>query len=333
MSVRALVALAMTVVCALFAPVVGRGFSSGDDSPAVGRGFSPGVLAGTEGPAYMQAAPQFRTSSELVPVYATVQDASGRLVPDLKQDDFVVLDNGREQRITFFSSAPAPISVVVMLDRSISMKAHDDAIVEAGTAFVRALQPDDQARIGSIGLRVRIEPPKFTADHHALLEALRASPTDGPQSPVWESVDQSITALYGIPGRRVVLLMTDGRNDTGDPRAADFKDVYDRLQRSGVMLYAIGFGETRVADGRSVIDSPDPGLKRLADVSGGGYFEMTDAADMTRLFTRVAEELRQQYWLGFEPARRDGKLHDIRVRVKRPGLTARARQTYLAPAK
>jgi Ca-activated chloride channel family protein len=323
MSARGLVVLAMTVVS------VGRGVSPGEGAQAVGRGFSPGMVV----PAYVQATPQFRTSSELVPVYATVQDASGRLVPDLQQDDFVVSDNGREQPISFFSNAAAPFSVVVMLDRSVSMKPHHDAIVEAGTAFIQALQNDDQARIGSLGLRVRIDPPKFTGDRRMLLDALRAAPTDGPQSPVWESVDQSITALYGMAGRRVVLLMTDGKNDTGDPRAADFKDVYDRLQRSGVMLYAIGFGDTRVADGRSVIDPPDPGLKRLADVSGGGYFEMTDVADMTRLFTRVAEELRQQYWLGFEPTRRDGRLHDIRVRVKRQGLTARARQTYLAPAK
>ena len=299
----------------------------------VGRGFSPGTIAGPEGPTYVRLGEQFRTTSELVPVYVTVQDASGRLVPDLRQEDFTIHDNGREQPGAFFSNANAPFTAVVMLDRSRSMKAHHEVINDAGAAFVQALQPDDQARIGSLGVRVRIEPQKFTSDRAVLLDVLRASSTDGDQSPVWESVDQSITALYGLTGRRVVLLMSDGDNDTGDPRAADFKDVHDRLQRSGVMLYAIGFGMPRTSSGRTVVDPPDPGLKRLADTSGGGYFEMTDAADMTRLFTRVAEELRQQYWLGFEPARRDGKLHEIRVRVKRPGLTARARQTYLAPAR
>ncbi len=290
------------------------------------------VLAAVAAPVVAEGV-QFRTTSEVVPVFATVQDTSGRLVADLRQEEFEIFDNGREQPISFFSSASVPFSVVVMLDRSASMKPHESAIVEAGTAFINALQPDDQAQIGTIGLRVRIDPPKLTGDRTALVEALRAAPVDGPESPVWESVDRSITALYGVPGRRVVLLMSDGRNGTGDARAASFKDVYDRLQRAGVMLYAVGFSQPRQDGGRTILDPPDPGLKRLADISGGGYFEMTDTADLTRLFTRVAEELRHQYWLGFEPARRDGKLHDIRLRVKRAGLVVRARQSYLAPAK
>ena len=77
---------------------------------------------------------------------------------------------------------------------------------------------------------------------------------------------------------------------------------------------------------------PDKKLRELAVVSGGGYFEATNAADLSRLFTRVAEELHRQYWIGFEPTKRDGKLHEIKVKVKRPGMVARARQSYLAPS-
>ena len=76
---------------------------------------------------------------------------------------------------------------------------------------------------------------------------------------------------------------------------------------------------------------PDPGLKELAEDSGGGYFEVTHETDLKALFTRVAEELHRQYWIGFEP-RADGKVHTLKLTVKKPGLTVRARQTYLAPA-
>jgi hypothetical protein len=72
-------------------------------------------------------------------------------------------------------------------------------------------------------------------------------------------------------------------------------------------------------------------LRRLADDSGGGYFEVTNAERLGPLFTRVAEELHRQYWLGFAPPVRDGKVHQIAVTVKRPGMTARARQSYVAP--
>jgi len=75
---------------------------------------------------------------------------------------------------------------------------------------------------------------------------------------------------------------------------------------------------------------PDKGLKKLAAETGGGYFELTQAADLNSTFTKVADELHRQYVLGFSPKVLDGKLHKLDVRVKQLGMTARARKTYLA---
>ena len=75
---------------------------------------------------------------------------------------------------------------------------------------------------------------------------------------------------------------------------------------------------------------PDPGLRKLAEQSGGGYFELTWHDRLSDTFTRVADELHHQYWLGFPPARLDGKEHTIEVRVKRAGMTVQARKTYVA---
>lgn len=73
-------------------------------------------------------------------------------------------------------------------------------------------------------------------------------------------------------------------------------------------------------------------LKKLAEDTGGGYFELKRTADLNTTFTRVAQELHSQYVLGFSPAALDGKVHKIDVRVKRTGMTARTRKTYVAAA-
>ena len=284
--------------------------------------------------AMRQEPTQFRSSTEIVSVYTTVQDRTGRLVPDLKKEDFVVLDNGKEQPLTHFSNEATPFTVVVMLDQSGSMRPHRDAIIDAASAFVQQLTPVDKARIGRLGYRIQIDPPQFTSRTELLLQVLRQGLGDAGASPVWLSVDQSITALYGLEGRRVILLMSDGQDAPADnQRQTSFKEVVERLRRANVMVYAIGFSPSEYRDGRTRFERPSENLRKMAEISGGGYFEMGgDTADMTKHFMRVAEELHHQYWLGFEPPKRDGKVHEIQVRIKRQGMNARARQSYVAPA-
>jgi hypothetical protein len=77
-------------------------------------------------------------------------------------------------------------------------------------------------------------------------------------------------------------------------------------------------------------DKPDPGLAKLAAESGGGYFELDNTANLSATFARVAEELHRQYAMGFTPDKLDGKTHKLEVRVSKPGMTARARRSYVA---
>jgi hypothetical protein len=78
-------------------------------------------------------------------------------------------------------------------------------------------------------------------------------------------------------------------------------------------------------------DWPDPGLARVAQESGGGYTEIRLGEDLGVAFARVADELHSQYLVGFAPPKRDGKVHDIEVRLTQRGLTPRARKSYVAP--
>jgi VWFA-related protein len=109
-----------------------------------------------------------------------------------------------------------------------------------------------------------------------------------------------------------------------------FGTVLDRAQVDEVMVYAIGLAGEIIAYGRPTRTRPDSSLKKLAAETGGGYFELSRADQLTSTFTRVALELHSQYVLGFTPQSRDGKTHKLDVRVKKPGMTARARKSYVA---
>ena len=281
-------------------------------------------------------AAQFKVSTDLVRVYATVQDKASRLVPDLKQEDFTITDNGKVQPIALFSNDIAPFSVIVMLDHSRSMYSHQFEMRDAAIAFVRKMLPTDKARIGSFGdgtgNRVVIKPPAFSSSQGELLEVLQVPIGLGQGSPVYISIDQSITALSNRDERRVVLIFTDGYDEPASTLLkVEFKDLINRVRETNVMVYAIGFTDVQQRTGKAPeITPPDKGLRLLAEDSGGGYFEVRDPAELTDLFTRVAEELHRQYLLGFAPPANDGKIHTIKVTTRRPDLIVRAKQTYQA---
>ena len=107
----------------------------------------------------------------------------------------------------------------------------------------------------------------------------------------------------------------------------------DRARDGDVMVYAIGL-QSEFFDGQRMVRSkPDRGLRRIADETGGGYFELRKTAELAPTFTRVAQELHSQYALGFEAKQLDGRVHKLSVKVKQPGMTARARRSYVAAKK
>src|SRR3954464_2355030 len=96
-----------------------------------------------------QQAPTFKSGTRIVPVIATVTDAQGRLVPNLEQDDFTILDNGKPQEIAFFEDEVRPFTAVVMLDFSGSMTANLELLKRASEQFLIRMVPQDKAQVGS----------------------------------------------------------------------------------------------------------------------------------------------------------------------------------------
>jgi Ca-activated chloride channel family protein len=273
-----------------------------------------------------QQNPIFRSSNKTVPIYATVTDKSGRLIPGLVQDDFQIFDNAKPVPTTLFINEIQHIKVVVMLDTSGSMTLTYDLLKQSAEQFVLRLLPEDRARIGSFSEPGRIKlSPEFTGNRDELIRILRNDIDFGDGTALWDAVDVGMTALAGLDGRRVVLAFTDGDDNMSKH---SLNDCMKRAQNEEFMIYAIGL-ESRMGNQTT---KPDAGLKKIANETGGGYFELKSAADLNSTFTRVAQELHSQYVIGFSPATLDGKLHLIDVKMKDPSMLARGRKSYVATA-
>jgi len=299
---------------------------------------SAGVLLAAQA----QRQPPFRSGARTVAVYATVTDKDGRLVPDLGREMFDIREGGKPQPLTVFSNDVQPISLVTLLDRSGSMRGNNGLVAQAAAAFVDRLGPGDKTRIGTFAERIEIEPAEFTGDRAVLHRVLQATAAVTGPTPLWNAIDEALEALHAQDGRKVVLVFSDGGDSPAGagPANRSLYDVMRRAQQDDVMIYAIGL-QTTVLLGRGgggvggmtggmTSLRPDPGLARIADETGGGYFELTRGDDLSSTFTRVADELHHQYALGFEPPRLDDKMHKIEVRVSQKGAKARARTEYFA---
>ena len=269
----------------------------------------------------------FRASSNLVSIYATVSDAHRRLVPDLTEQDFEVMDNGTTQPVTVFVRDVQPITLVTLLDTSSSMTGNLPVLRRAAMALVAGLRPEDRALVGAFADTVEFS-ETFSSDHAELESAVRTLCPNG-TTRLYDALLAGLDRLRGVGGRRVIVVFTDGE-DTDSK--ASFKKVVARADADETMVYAIGLTDAREIGIKSAkgYDKVDAGLKRLAEQTGGGYFEVSSADDLAPTFGRVAEELHSQYVLGFEPAAFDGRTHSLEIRLRQAGMTARARRTYIA---
>jgi len=270
----------------------------------------------------------FKTGTRTVALYATVIDAQKRLVPDLAKEDFEILDNDKVQEIQLFINEVQPITVVVMLDTSASMTGNLKLLENAAESFLMRLLPKDKGMVGAFNDKIEFFPSSFTSDRDRLIRSLRELDFGNPTR-LYDAVSESIERLKGVEGRRVVLVFTDG--DDTDSSISQGK-VLDRARDQEVMIYAVGLRSDYFNGARQVRTRPDAGLKQLAEETGGGYFELDKSSDLAPTFTRVAQELHSQYVLGFTPAALDGKLHRLMTKVKKPGMSVRARRSYMASA-
>ena len=223
--------------------------------------------------------PVFRGGSDLVRVFVTVTDRSGKLVTSLAQNDFEVRDEGKPQPITQFDNTPQPVRLVVMLDVSGSMSGNLPLLRDAGAQLFARLGKDDVARVGSFGYDVTIS-PTFTNDVAELRRELPSSIAPDAPTPLWRGIDQALDTFKSseednkTAKRPVVLVLTDGK-DSGPmsfrQRPISQAEIIERARREDVMIFAVGMrsrsarpmppgigpGALQTA---LLADLPDPGL-------------------------------------------------------------------------
>ena len=268
-----------------------------------------------------QPPPTFKAATQVVSLFVTVTDAQKRLVPGLTKEDFEVFDNEKPQPLVYFDNSIRPINVVVMLDTSGSMTLTIDLLKQAAEQFLLRLLPDDKARVGAFNDKIQFN-ARWTNDRDQLVTDAK-NLDFGNGTRLWDAVGASLDELKEIDGRKVILLFTDGDDTESRVRLGT---VLDRARVEEVMVYSIGLESKFLG----TTTKPDGGIRKIADETGGGYFELKRASDLAPTFTKVAQELHSQYVIGFTPAQLDNKVHKLAVKMKQPGMAAQARRSYLA---
>ena len=329
-----------------------------------------------------------RVNTSLVTIPVSVMDRDGRFLPDVRQSEFRVWEDGVEQRVAYFATVEKPFTVALVLDTSGSARYRLEDIQDAAIAFVNQLRPDDRVLVVAFDDSINVL-AEATSDHARLRDAIRRTRT-GEGTRLYDAVDFVINQrLIHVDGRKAVVLFTDGVDTTskrasyeGNVRDAEELDAliypveYDTYSdaNAGTMgggsggggtidfptsvigiLSDIMIGGTRGGRGgrrgggggggigrgggttnctgctREEYERGDAYLRQMSDATGGRLYRADSTRNLAQAFSLIAEELRRQYSLGYYPQQTAsaGQRRRIKVRVTRPNLVVRARDSYI----
>ncbi len=256
----------------------------------------------------------------------TLKDLARELV-DVSIDDFEVVEDGVVQPLEAFQEAVAPVSIVFALDASGSMKKATDDVKAAAKTFVQNVRPED-----ALALILFANTSRFAHDMTTRrdwsVEAIDAYVADGGTA-LYDAAFDALTRLRGVEGRRVVVLMTDGRDEnnagTGPGSSHTYAQVLDRLKSVDATVYTVGLGAKL---DRGV-------LEELAAKSGGEAYFPQDVSDLARDFNRILETLRRRYVITYTSSNstRDGGWRKVEIRSRKPGIAVLSSGGYRAPDK
>ena len=301
-----------------------------------------------------------RTDTALVMVPVSVMDRSGRYVPLLKRENFRIAENGVEQKIAYFATTDSPFTVVLLIDTSGSTHFRLDEIQDAAINFVSKLKDNDSVMVMSFDDRISVE-CKATTDREEIRRAIKHTRTGG-GTRLYDAVEDVLKKqLNTIPGRKAVVLFTDGVDTTS--HRATYDGTIRLAEESDAPIYAVdydtsgtgsiyGGGGIPVPGGRGGIifgsPFPLPGggtvgggigdykravryLHAISETTGGRFYSGDSLFGIGQAFTWIAEELGRQYSLGYYPntAGKEGERRQIKVKVTEPDLVVKSRDSYI----
>jgi Ca-activated chloride channel family protein len=271
-----------------------------------------------------------RISSNLVPLPASVVDANGRAVADLKVEDFELLVDGKAQPIGELSRAETPVSIALLFDNSSSQVASREFERQAGIRFIRSvIRPVDRAAVFSISTEPELSQP-LTNDVKALVRTIEGFRTpEAAATALFDTVTMAADYLKPQRTRKVIVIISDGTDTVSD---LGFDETMAQILADDVQVYAVRTGNS---------DSPNlhdlAGARRLEEFAaqtGGAVYVPRTHDELTSAFKQIATDLSQQYVLSYYPSGevRDGRFRLFNLNVKtRPGLRVRTRKGYYAP--
>jgi Ca-activated chloride channel family protein len=272
-----------------------------------------------------------RMDVDLVNVFVSVTDRNGAVLSGLARSDFALAEDGRPQRIAVFErSSDLPLNLTLAIDTSGSVRKDITSEARAAGQFARALlRPQDQISLLQFSSHVRELAP-FTNQMSRIDRGLgRLRP--GSATALYDAIRQASEGLAGWPGRKVLVLVSDGDDTAGD---ATYAQALQQALRSGVMIYAIIDVPIAASAGRDL--GGEHALIALAEQTGGRSFYVSDGG-LDKAFQQVSDDLRTQYLLGYYPVdqKPGGAFHRIQVTVPgcaSPEIQIRHRPGYYADA-
>ncbi len=285
--------------------------------------------------------------TDLVTIPVSVFDRNGLYIPGLDKDDFQIFEDGKRQEISYFGSTDKPFTVVLLLDTSLSAQYRIGEIQEAAVAFVDQLGSQDQVMVLEFDGDVKVL-SEATNDREKLYRAIRKA-SFGSGTSLYEAVDFALRKrLEKVAGRKAIVLFTDGV-DTTSKKKYNYDSTLDMAEESEAPIFVVyyntyGSGPAQDPWGRrlSTIGTSAAeyalGRKYLEELSaytGGRVFQPEAIpGGLQAAFEGIAIELRRQYNIGYIPSETGspGQRKQIRVRVGRPGLVIRARDSYVVGA-
>jgi Ca-activated chloride channel family protein len=288
----------------------------------------------------------FRVDVHLVNVGFSVRDAAGKMVDNLTADDFDVLEDGAPQKIAFFArGTDVALNLGLVVDVSGSQEPFVRSHQKDLKIFLdRFLTPRDHAFLVCFARHPRLV-AAYTSSSRRLMDTLDSYfaartpsgfPILGPReirvggTAFFDAVYHSVSQMFhgAEPGRRALLIFSDGEDNTSAHHELDAIEI---AQANDVMLFAIRYTDVRDGQWDSRNKYGRGVMERLAADTGGAAFD-AGKKSMAEHFREIEEQLRSSYELGYHstnPAD-DGTFHKVTIRVKRPGMTVRARTGYYA---
>ena len=285
-----------------------------------------------------------RIDSDLVDLKVSVIGAgTNKAVPPLEQKDFVVLEDGEPQEISFFAAADAPFDLVLLLDLSGSNSKNLKMIRNSAKRFVDATRPTDRVAIVSFTDQPALY-SSFTLDRAKLKKSIDQMDDAYGGTNFWDALNWVVKVLapQGSGRRNAVVVMTDGVDNAlpdidGEGSRIDFNSLLENIRNSETIVFPI-YLDTEAENVKKHHYPPGAyamareQLELISAACATPLYRAAKLSDLDKVYAQVVQDLSTVYSIGYRPSNKslDGKWRSVEVRLQRPDLLARTKRGYYA---